>query len=113
MHRIVHTWLAAVALSVTALSAHAADDTTTPRIDKRQARQEARIASGVASGKLNAREANRMEKQQDVIENAEAKAKADGTVTAGERRRLTKMQNHSSNRIAKQKHDRQRASSPQ
>jgi uncharacterized protein HemX len=82
---------------------------STPRVDKRQARQEQRIQQGVASGELNQREAARLERRQGRIQQAEDKAKADGTVTAKERAQLDHMQDKSSRRIAKQKHDRQKA----
>lgn len=100
--------LLALCLSIAGPSL-AADPAATPRVDRRQAKQEQRIQQGVASGELTQREANRLEKRQDAIENAEAKAKADGTVTARERAKLDHMQDKSSRRIAKQKHDRQKA----
>jgi len=65
---------AAVALPVSA-------QTATPRVDQRQANQEARIQKGVPSGALTARE----------------------------RARLAKAQDKQSRKIAKEKHDKQRA----
>jgi hypothetical protein len=85
---------------------------TTPRIDQREANQQARIAQGAASGELNARETNRLEKQQAHINNAEAKAKADGTVTRKERKHLKHMENKTSKNIYEQKHDAQVAPKP-
>jgi hypothetical protein len=79
----------------------------TPRVDVREARQEARIDAGVASGQLNAREARRLEKQQVHVAAVETRAKEDGTVTAGERRHLAKIQTRSSANIYQQKHDAQ------
>jgi opacity protein-like surface antigen len=79
----------------------------TPRVDAREARQEARIDAGVASGQLNAREARRLEKQQVHVAAVETRAKEDGTVTAGERRHLAKVQTRSSANIYHQKHDAQ------
>jgi uncharacterized protein YdeI (BOF family) len=81
----------------------------TPRVDKREARQEARIEQGKASGELNAKEAARLEKGQDKVEAAEANAKSDGTVTKKERAKLTHMQNKQSRKIAREKHDKQKA----
>ena len=66
---------AAVALPVSA-------QTATPRVDQRQANQEARIQQG---------------------------AKADGKVTARERAKLARAQDKQSRKIAKQKHDKQTA----
>jgi hypothetical protein len=98
-----------IVAAVLALSAFAATaaGTDTPRIDKRQANQEQRIDSGLASGELTQREAKRMNHQQAVVNKAEDKAKADGVVTAKERARLTQAQNKTSKRIYRQKHDAQ------
>ena len=79
------------------------------RADARETKQQARVDAGVASGQLNARETNRLEKQQGRVAGAEAKAKADGTVTGAERRHVRRMQDRSSANIAKQKHDAQAA----
>ena len=93
---------AAVALPVAA-------QTSTPRVDQRQANQEARIQQGVQSGALTGKEAAKLEKGQDKVQAKETKAKADGKVTARERARLAKAQDKQSRKIAKQKHDRQTA----
>ena len=79
----------------------------TPRVDQRQANQEARIEQGVRSGALTRQEAARLEKGQDRVEALEDKAKADGKVTAKERTRLHRAQDRQSARIYQQKHDRQ------
>jgi hypothetical protein len=104
-------FVAALALAAGAAFAQtpAADSTATPRIDKREARQEQRIANGVASGQLTPKETARLEKEQSHIANAEARAKSDGVVTAKERASITHMQNRASHRIHKQKHDAQHA----
>jgi hypothetical protein len=81
----------------------------TPRVDRREAKQNARIQQGVASGQLNARETYRLEKQQAAIHQTEANAKADGKVTRAERQRLHHMQNRASRKIYNQKHDAQKA----
>ena len=81
----------------------------TPRVDAREANQQARIDAGVASGQLNARETNRLDKQQSRIAVAESKAKADGVVTGHERRHLHRMQRRASANIHAQKHDAQTA----
>ena len=81
--------------------------TETPRVDAGQARQEARIAEGVADGSLTRPEARRLQQQQRHIRLVERHAKADGTVTAQEHRRLAKLQNHASRNIHRQKHDAQ------
>ena len=93
---------AAVALPVAA-------QTSTPRVDQRQANQEARIQQRVQSGALTGKEAAKLEKGQDKVQAKETKAKADGKVTARERARLAKAQDKQSRKIARQKHDRQTA----
>ncbi len=79
--------------------------TQTPRVDQREANQQARIAQGAANGSLTARETQRLEKEQAHVDNAEAKAKADGTVTARERRRLDAMQDSANRDIRRKKHN--------
>lgn len=78
-----------------------------PVIDQRQANQEKRIDQGIASGQLNEREANRLNKQQEHINKMEDKAKSDGTVTKRERARIDHAQDRASRNIAREKHDRQ------
>lgn len=79
----------------------------TPGIDQRQANQERRIDQGIASGQLNQREANRLDRQQDRIDRMENRVKADGVVTDKERARITHEQNQASRHIAREKHDAQ------
>lgn len=98
---IIAVLFAAAALPV-------ASQTATPRVDARQANQEARIQQGVQSGALTNKEAAKLEKGQDKVQAMENKAKADGKVTPRERARLAKEQNKQSKKIAKQKHDKQR-----
>jgi flagellar motility protein MotE (MotC chaperone) len=98
----------ATTLAITSLGAFANEPApATPRVDQRQAKQDARIDKGVASGQLNARETRRLERQQNAIEKTEAQAKADGTVTAKERAQLHRQQDRASHNIRHQKHDRQ------
>jgi len=106
-----HPILAGVALAIASSFAFAAEPQT-PRVDQREANQQARIDSGVASGQLTAHETNRLDKQQAHIAGVEVKDKADGTVTAKERQRLHRMQNHASKDIYGQKHDVQVAPKP-
>ncbi len=89
-----------------------APGTNTPKIDKREANQAARIDQGVASGALTGKEAARLENGQARVAAAEANAKADGTVTKQERRKLTHMENKQSRHIKRQKHDKQTAPAP-
>lgn len=98
---IIAVLFAAAALPVAA-------QTATPRVDARQASQEARIQQGAQSGALTNKEAARLERGQDKVQAMESRAKADGKVTPRERARLAKEQNKQSKKIAKQKHDKQR-----
>lgn len=81
--------------------------TATPRVDQREARQEARIQQGAASGSLTPRETARLERGQQRVENMEARAKSDGVVTRQERRHMEHAQSVQSRHIAAEKHDRQ------
>jgi hypothetical protein len=93
------TFLFALGLTATAQN--------TPRVDKREHRQQRRIRRGVRNGSLTRREAARMERQQRRTRRLEAKAKSDGTVTPRERARLQRRENRTSRRIYRQKHDNQ------
>lgn len=93
--------------AASALAQAPVDPAATPKVDARQARQQARINQGVASGELTPKEAGRMQAKQDQIAGQKAAAKADGVVTKDERRALHASQNDASRRIKKQKHDRQ------
>lgn len=86
----------------------AAAQTSTPRVDERQANQEARIQQGVQSGSLTGKEAAQLEKGQAKVQAKEDKAKAGGTVTQKERAKLAKAQNKQSKKIYQQKHDPQK-----
>lgn len=102
------TLTAGLTLAVASIGAFAqAAAPATPRVDQREANQQARIDAGVASGQLNARETNRLDKQQARIAAAESNAKANGSVTAKERRHLHRMQNRANADIHAQKHDAQ------
>ena len=85
-----------------------AAQTATPKVDARQANQEARIQQGVQSGSLTNKEAAKLERGQDRVQKKEDKAKADGKVTAKERAKLAKAQNKQSKKITKEKHDKQK-----
>jgi DNA repair exonuclease SbcCD nuclease subunit len=103
---------ATMALACIGAFAQAASAPATPRVDKREVRQEKRIEQGVASGQLTARETRKLGREQTAIQKTEAKAKSDGQVTKSERKRLTRMQNRASQDIYQQKHDAQTATKP-
>lgn len=85
---------------------------STPIIDKREAKQEARIEKGVRKGQLTDREAANLEKKQARIKKMEADAKADGKVTAKERAKITHAQNKEGVNIAAKKHNMEKAPAP-
>lgn len=102
--------IAAVVIAAFALPGVAlAQTASTPRIDKRQEKQEKRIEQGVQSGELTKKEAARLEKGQDRVQKMEDKAAADGKMTKKERARIEHAQDVESKRIARQKHDKQKA----
>lgn len=90
-----------------AQQAASATGTNTPRVDRREARQQRRIQQGARSGELTPRETRRLEREQARIRRNEARAKSDGTVTPQERRRLNRELNRSSRHIRREKHDAQ------
>lgn len=89
--------------------APAAPPTSGALVDRRESAQDARIRQGIASGQIDAREAERLEREQSRISAAEARANADGHVSGAERTRLERMQQRASADIHHQKHDRQHA----
>lgn len=100
------TLITGVALAAASIGAFAqAASAVTPRVDQREANQQARIDKGVASGALTAHETNRLDKQQARVASADTAAKADGRVTAKERAHLHRMQNHGSREIHALKHN--------
>ncbi|MCZ2292750.1 MAG: hypothetical protein LC125_12470 [Burkholderiales bacterium] len=113
MNLLSKTSLSTVTLALALLAGTAQAQTppapaaSMPRVDARQARQEARIGQGAASGALTPHEQRRLQREQRAITKAETKAEADGTVTAQERRKLHRMQDAASRDIHHQKHDRQ------
>lgn len=83
------------------------DPAATPKLDQREAKQQKRIDQGVASGQLNAKETNRLDKREAKLAADEAAAKVDGKVTRAERRKLQREANRNSKAIYKLKHNKQ------
>jgi DNA repair exonuclease SbcCD nuclease subunit len=94
------------ALSLGSMMAQAQDNT--PRVDKRETRQQRRIEQGAKSGELTKKEVNRLERREAKIKADEINAKADGKVTKAERQKLHKELNRTSKQIYRQKHDGQK-----
>ncbi|HVI44240.1 MAG TPA: hypothetical protein VM802_05205 [Chitinophaga sp.] len=83
----------------------AAAQTRTPVIHERQQRQQQRIANGVKSGQLTARETARLENRETKLQQDKRLAKSDGVVTHQERQELRREENRDSRAIYEQKHD--------
>jgi hypothetical protein len=79
--------------------------TATPRIERREARQDARIHQGVRSGELTRGEAARLRAGQRHVDRMESRAKADGVVSLRERARIGRAQDIESRRIYRLKHN--------
>jgi hypothetical protein len=86
-------------------SAFASAQTATPRVAKRQLKQQARIEQGVKSGELTAGETKRLEREQGKIQADKTKAKSDGVVTPAERAKLAREQNRANRKIYRLKHN--------
>ena len=100
MKTMIRTILVVSALSSLAMSAE---------VDRRENRQQERIAEGVESDQLTPRETVRLERQEARIDN---EIKADraangGKLTPAERRSINRQENRVSRHIYAQKHDAQ------
>jgi hypothetical protein len=94
------------AVLVTAFAAPVfAQNTNTPNIDRREAKQQQRIDNGVNSGQLTGKETQNLERRESKIEADKQAAKADGKVTGAERRKLKREENRASRAIYKKKHN--------
>ena len=85
--------------------ASVAAQTHTPRVARRQVKQQVRVEQGVRSGELTKGEARRLERQQRKIAVDKRRAKSDGVVTPAERAKLNREQNRASKRIYRTKHN--------
>jgi hypothetical protein len=88
-----------------AFAAIAVAHPVTPRVDRREARQELRIRHGWRSGELTRRETARLRAGERHIRRMEWRAKADGRVTPRERARLNRALNRESRAIRRLKHN--------
>lgn len=69
------------------------------QVDKREQRQQNRVANGIKNGSISSGEAARIERGEAKVQRDEARAKADGTVTPRERARLNRELNHTNREI--------------
>jgi hypothetical protein len=102
-----HTLAATLALTLASATFAQTTQPNTPRVDRREAKQEQRIEQGAASGSLTQKEEKQLDQGQARVATAENKAKADGVVTKKEKARLAHMQNKQNRHIKRQKHDKQ------
>ncbi len=96
-----------------AFTVFAQDNTATPKVDRREIRQQKRIKQGERSGQLTPRESRTLERREAKIRRDEAKAKSDGKVTPAERRKLNREENRTSRAIYRKKHNRRTDANPQ
>jgi len=101
----MNTKIAAALFALVALPAAAASSTDTPRVDQREANQQARIDQGVKSGELTPKETAKLEAGQARTARKQAVAGADGRVGAGEQARVQHSENVQSARIYDKKHN--------
>jgi hypothetical protein len=76
-------------------------------VNQREENQQQRIANGVSSGKLSARQTANLEKREASVQNREQKdmAEHNGHLTKSEQRGINRQQNRISNSIYKDKHE--------
>ena len=78
---------------------------STPRVDRMEANQRARIEHGVQAGQLTVPETRRLVHQERQLARHEAHVKSDGVVTWGERYRLNRDALRTGRAIHRQAHD--------
>jgi hypothetical protein len=76
------------------------------QVNRREARQQNRIANGINNGSLNAKQASRLEKREASVQNREQKDMAahNGHLTKAEQKGINRQQNRISRSIYKDKH---------
>ena len=76
------------------------------QVNRREARQQNRIANGINNGSLNAKQASRLEKREASVQNREQKDMAthNGHLTKAEQKGINRQQNRISKTIYKDKH---------
>jgi hypothetical protein len=79
------------------------------QVNRREARQQQRIAKGIQNGQLNSQQAANLEKRETSVQNREQKdmAKHNGHLTKAEQKGINRQQNRISKSIYKDKHPNQ------
>ncbi len=77
------------------------------QVNRREGRQQQRIAKGISNGSLNPKEAAHLEKREAAVEKRERAdmAKHNGHLTKAEQRGINRQQNRISRSIARDKHN--------
>jgi len=77
------------------------------QVNKRETRQQQRIANGISNGTVNSKEATHLEKRETALQNQEQKdmAKHNGHLTKAEQAHLNQRENRISKSIYKDKHN--------
>jgi hypothetical protein len=77
------------------------------QVNRRENRQQQRIANGVKNGSLSPKETANLEKREASVQRQEQRdmAKNNGHLTKAEQNNLNRRQNHISRSIAKDKHN--------
>jgi hypothetical protein len=107
MKSVIKTALFAGALAMFAVPAFSQNTTPKSEVGKRQENQQDRIAQGVKSGQLTARETAHLEGREAAI-NHEVKTDRSangGKLTPVERKQVNRQQNRASNAIYRKKHN--------
>ena len=81
---------------------------STPRVAKKQVKQNVRIDHGIANGELTRQEVRNLTRQQRHIQAEKKIAKADGIVTRREKAHIRQDQRVANRNIYRQKHDAQK-----
>ena len=98
-----------IAMAVTAILIGVSLSAGAAEVDRRERRQQERIAEGVQSGQLTPRETARLERKEARIDREIKRDRAEngGTLTPAERRKINRQQNRLSRQIYREKHDAQ------
>lgn len=102
--------LSASAQTATSTAGPGTVDPLHPRVNqvnRRQTRQQKRIANGINNGSLNPKEAARLEKREAGVQRQEERdmAKHNGHLTKAEQRQLNRRENRISRSIYRDKHN--------
>jgi uncharacterized membrane protein YebE (DUF533 family) len=110
MKKILSAIIIALFASASLLPVYAQDKNpkdNTPKVNRRQNRQEKRIQEGAKSGELTREEAAKLKAEQEAIQAQKRAAKSDGVVTKKERKSIKTNQKEAGKDIKKERNDKQ------